>query len=52
MFLNTAIEADRLHRKYPDGIEPDEAFPEPVTQPAEDSDPVLKAAEQWLLTTQ
>jgi carboxyl-terminal processing protease len=50
LFLNTAIEADRLHRKYPDGIEPDEAFPEPVTQPAEDSDPVLKAAEQWLLT--
>jgi hypothetical protein len=51
LFLNTAYEVDRLGRKNPEGIEPDQSFPEPTAVPSEDSDPVLKAAEEWLLAT-
>ena len=48
LFLNTTMDADRLGRKYPDGIEPDVSFPEPTTIPGEASDPALQAAEAWL----
>jgi carboxyl-terminal processing protease len=48
LFLNTTMDADRLGRKYPDGIEPDVSFPEPTTIPDEASDPALQAAEAWL----
>jgi len=50
LFLNTAADEDRNHRRYDNGIEPDVAFPEPTTLPDEASDPVLQAAEAWLAT--
>jgi carboxyl-terminal processing protease len=48
LFLNSAFEADRLHRRYDAGIEPDLSFPEPTDVPTEASDPVIQAAEKWL----
>jgi carboxyl-terminal processing protease len=48
LFLNTTMDADRLGRTYPHGIEPDVSFPEPATIPDEASDPALQAAETWL----
>jgi hypothetical protein len=48
LFLNAAMDADRLGRTYPQGIEPDVSFPEPTAIPDEASDPALQAAEAWL----
>ncbi len=48
LFLNNAVDADRNHRRYDNGLEPDVAFPEPATLPDESTDPVLQAAESWL----
>jgi carboxyl-terminal processing protease len=50
LFLNTAMDADRLGRTYPHGIEPDVSFPEPPQIPDETSDPVLQPAQVWLAT--
>jgi carboxyl-terminal processing protease len=50
LFLNTAIDADRLDRKYPDGIQPDVLVPASSDASPVDSDPVVKAAEEWLLS--
>jgi hypothetical protein len=48
LFLNTAIEEDRLGRRYEEGLEPDVVFPAPAAAPAEGDDPVIRAAEEWL----
>jgi hypothetical protein len=48
LFLNTAVDADRMHRRYDDGIEPDVVFPEPESQPDEITDTALQAALSWL----
>jgi hypothetical protein len=48
LFLNSAIDADRTHRRFHDGIEPDVTFPEPSSLPVESTDPVLNAAISWL----
>jgi C-terminal processing protease CtpA/Prc len=50
LFLCDVIEADREHRTYPDGIEPDVVLSEPFVLPSEEADPVIQAAQQWLLT--
>lgn len=50
LLLNTTLEADRLHHIYPDGIEPDVSFPEPTIIPDEASDPVIHAAQEWLVS--
>ena len=50
LFLCDVIEADREHRTYPDGIEPDVILSEPLVLPAEETDPVMNAAKQWLLS--
>jgi carboxyl-terminal processing protease len=52
LFLNSAIDADRTHHRYDDGIEPDVTFPEPSTLPLESIDPVLQAAISWLASLQ
>jgi C-terminal processing protease CtpA/Prc len=48
LFLNTSVDADRTHRRYDEGIEPDVTFPEPAALPAESTDSVLQAAISWL----
>jgi hypothetical protein len=50
LFLCDVIEEDRDHRRYPDGIEPDVVLSEPIGLPPEESDPVIQAARQWLLS--
>jgi len=50
LYLSTTVEEDRDNHMYPDGIEPDLVLPQPTAQPAEDADPVLQAAERWLLS--
>jgi carboxyl-terminal processing protease len=50
LFLNTAIDADRLDRKYPDGIQPDVTLPASSDVLPISSDPVIKAAEEWLFS--
>jgi hypothetical protein len=50
LFLCDVIEEDRDHRKYPDGIEPDVVLSEPIQLPSEETDPVIQAARQWLLS--
>jgi len=48
LFLCVGIEADRTGHRYPDGIDPDVKLPAPDSRPAEEKDPVLQAAENWL----
>lgn len=48
LFLCVGIELDRTGRKYPDGVEPDVKLPAPESRPAEDKDPVIQAAEDWI----
>lgn len=52
LFLNSAVYADRTHRRYDDGFEPDVTFPEPSSLPVESTDPVLQAAISWLASLQ
>jgi len=51
LVLCESVEADRNHRRYLDGIEPDEVFAEPKEQPKEEADSVLTAAANWLIST-
>lgn len=51
LVLCESVEADRNHRRYPDGVEPDEVFAEPKERPEEQADSVLTAATRWLLST-
>ena len=48
LFLNDAVDADRNHHRYENGIEPDVAFAVPASQPAENADMALQAALSWL----
>jgi hypothetical protein len=48
LFLNTAVEEDRLNRRYEEGIAPDVAVAEPASAPTEADDAAIHAAEEWL----
>jgi carboxyl-terminal processing protease len=48
LFLCVGIEADRSGRRYPDGIDPDVMLHAPDARPAEEKDPVLQAAKDWI----
>lgn len=50
LILCGVVEADRKHREYPDGIEPDVAVPEPAVLPSAETDTAIQQAEQWLLS--
>jgi C-terminal processing protease CtpA/Prc len=52
LVLCESLEADRNHRVYPDGIEPDVVLPEPAVLPTDEHDTVTRAAEQWLVSQQ
>lgn len=52
LVLCESLEADRNHHIYPDGVEPDVVLPEPALLPREEDDPVIQAAEQWLVSQQ
>ena len=52
LFLNVAVDADRAHHRYDEGIEPDVAFIEPASLPDEFYDAPLSAAVSWLSTAQ
>jgi carboxyl-terminal processing protease len=52
LVLCESLEADRNHRIYPDGVEPDVVLPEPALLPMEEDDPVIRTAEQWLVSQQ
>lgn len=48
LFLCEDVELDRTGKRYPDGLEPDVKVSDPESRVAEDEDPVLQAAENWL----
>ena len=48
LFLCDGVEADRTGKLYPDGLEPDMKVPVADARPAEENDPALLAADQWL----
>jgi carboxyl-terminal processing protease len=49
LYLTTAIDADRTGKQYPDGFTPDQVFPSTTAMPPEGSDPVVQAAQTWLV---
>ena len=49
LYLTTAIDADRAGKQYPDGFTPDQVFPSTTVMPPEGSDPVVQAAQTWLV---
>jgi carboxyl-terminal processing protease len=49
LYLTTAIDADRTGKQYPDGFTPDQVFPSTTVMPPEGSDPVVQAAQTWLV---
>ncbi len=51
LYLTTAIDADRTGQAFPDGFTPDEVFPAIATMPQESSDPVVLAAQTWLVAS-
>jgi carboxyl-terminal processing protease len=51
LYLTTAIDADRTGKQYPDGFTPDQVFPSTTVMPAEGSDPVVLAAQTWLVAS-
>jgi hypothetical protein len=51
IFLTTAIDADRSGKTYPDGITPDQVFPASASMPLEANDPVVQAAQSWLVSS-
>jgi carboxyl-terminal processing protease len=48
LFLCSGVELDRTGRRYPDGIDPDVKLPAPAARPSEESDAVIKTAEDWI----
>jgi len=52
LILCEVVEADRNHRVYPDGIEPDVVLPEPPVFPDAKEDAAVQVAVQWLLQPQ
>ncbi len=51
LYLTTAIDADRTGKPFPDGLTPDEVFPSVNAMPQEASDPVVIAAQAWLVAS-
>ncbi len=51
LYLTTAIDADRSGKPYPDGFTPDQVFPASASMPLEANDPVVQAAQTWLVAT-
>src|SRR5271156_6107669 len=51
LYLTTAIDADRTGKQFPDGFTPDQVFPSTTVMPAEGSDPVVQAAQTWLVAS-
>jgi carboxyl-terminal processing protease len=51
IYLTTAIDADRSGKTYPDGITPDQIFPASASMPLEANDPVVQAAQSWLVAS-
>ena len=51
LYLTTAIDADRTGKQYPDGFTPDQVFPSTTIMPPESSDPVVQAAQTWLVAS-
>jgi C-terminal processing protease CtpA/Prc len=51
LYLTTAIDADRSGKQFPDGFTPDQMFPSTTVMPAEGSDPVVQAAQTWLVAS-
>jgi carboxyl-terminal processing protease len=51
LYLTTAIDADRTGKQFPDGFTPDQVFPSTTVMPAEGSDPVVLAAQTWLVAS-
>ena len=51
LYLTTAIDADRTGKPFPDGLTPDEVFPSVTAMPQEASDPVVTAAQTWLVAS-
>jgi carboxyl-terminal processing protease len=51
LYLTTAIDADRTGKQFPDGFTPDQVFPSTTVMPPEGSDPVVQAAQTWLVAS-
>ena len=51
LYLTTAIDADRSGKPYPDGFTPDEVFPSVAVMPQPSNDPVVHAAQTWLVAS-
>ncbi len=51
LYLTTAIDADRTGKQFPNGFTPDQVFPSTTIMPAEGSDPVVQAAQTWLVAS-
>ena len=51
LYLTTAIDADRTGKQFPDGLTPDQVFPSTTVMPPESSDPVVLAAQTWLVAS-
>ncbi len=51
LYLTTAIDADRTGKQFPDGLTPDEVFPSTTVMPLETNDPVVQAAQTWLVAS-
>jgi C-terminal processing protease CtpA/Prc len=51
LYLTTAIDADRTGKPFPDGFTPDQAFPSTTVMPRESNDPVVLAAQSWLVAS-
>jgi len=51
LYLTTAIDADRAGKAYPDGFTPDEVFPSVAVMPQPSNDPVVHAAQTWLVAS-
>jgi carboxyl-terminal processing protease len=51
LYLTTAIDADRTGTQFPDGFTPDQLFASTTVMPQESNDPVVTAAQAWLVST-
>jgi carboxyl-terminal processing protease len=51
LYLTTAIDADRTGKQFPDGFTPDQVFPSTTVMPPESNDPVVLAAQTWLVAS-
>src|SRR5271170_40485 len=51
LYLTTAIDADRTGKQFPDGFTPDQVFPSTTVMQLEKNDPVVQAAQTWLVAS-